>query len=231
MNEKIHRGYVYIIINTINNKKYIGSRRCSSLEEAEGDKYWGSGAVLKNAIKKHGIENFKKQILAFVDNAYELEEKILMSLDAANNSEFYNLKNSGAGGMKGYKASEETIQKLKSRKLSAETRQKISKSLTGIPGSSQKREKLRKVKLGTKLTSETIEKIKMAKIGFKPWNKGKKLQESQETKEKRILQLKKTWNEKKDYKPWNIGKKNSLETRKKMALAQRKRRVREKQKT
>ena len=42
--------YVYIITNKINGKKYIGSSRKSQIDE----NYYGSGKVIKNALKKYG---------------------------------------------------------------------------------------------------------------------------------------------------------------------------------
>lgn len=91
------RGYIYKITNTINGKFYIGSRRCETLAEAKQDNYFGSGVALYYAIRKYGKENFTKQIIAFVDNAYEYEETILQNIDAANNPKCYNIKNAGIG--------------------------------------------------------------------------------------------------------------------------------------
>ena len=50
--------YVYQITNLINNKKYIG-KHSGELN----DSYLGSGENVKNAIKKYGKENFRKDIL------------------------------------------------------------------------------------------------------------------------------------------------------------------------
>ena len=57
--------YVYLITNKINNKIYIGKRKHDNPEQ---DSYMGSGKIISLAIKKYGIDNFKKEILAVFDN-------------------------------------------------------------------------------------------------------------------------------------------------------------------
>ena len=59
---------VYCITNKINGKKYIGS------DSNNNPKYYGSGVYIKKAIKKHGKENFIKEILCEVDNVKLMKE-------------------------------------------------------------------------------------------------------------------------------------------------------------
>ena len=66
--------YFYKITNLINNHYYYGVHSTDNLN----DGYMGSGKRLGLAIKKYGIENFKKEIIKLCNNrdeAYELEEK------------------------------------------------------------------------------------------------------------------------------------------------------------
>ncbi len=51
--------YIYRITNLLDGKTYIGQHRYTS----QNDDYFGSGKYLRLAIKKHGRENFKKEIL------------------------------------------------------------------------------------------------------------------------------------------------------------------------
>ena len=67
--------YVYEITNLVNGMKYIGKRTWKC--EIENDGYMGSSDILRRAIKKYGINNFKKDII-FICNteeeAYKKEE-------------------------------------------------------------------------------------------------------------------------------------------------------------
>jgi len=96
---------VYKITNTINGKFYIGVHKTSD----PNDSYMGSGRAIKEAIEKHGIENFVKDIIHVTDDkqqAYELE-KTLTACFVENTN--YNMKLGGVGGftkeaaMRGFK--------------------------------------------------------------------------------------------------------------------------------
>ena len=60
---------IYKITNLINNKVYIGKTISDRLD------YFGSGIIIKNSIKKYGIENFKKEIIDETLSVKELNEK------------------------------------------------------------------------------------------------------------------------------------------------------------
>jgi hypothetical protein len=62
--------FIYKITNLLNNKYYIGRHATTNIN----DKYMGSGVGIKNAIKKYGVDNFSKEIIAFANSAEELWE-------------------------------------------------------------------------------------------------------------------------------------------------------------
>ncbi len=87
---------IYKITNKINGKSYIGKHKTKNLE----DGYMGSGKYLKRAIEKHGIENFRKEILFVYDNNEDASKKEaeLVNEDYLTNENSYNLKLGGDGG-------------------------------------------------------------------------------------------------------------------------------------
>lgn len=83
---------IYKITNTINDKYYIGMHKTTDLD----DGYMGSGKFLKRAIKKYGIQNFKKEILHLLNCEDDMrsKEKELVVVSEAT----YNLTPGGKGG-------------------------------------------------------------------------------------------------------------------------------------
>ena len=53
----ISYGQIYLSINLINGKRYIGQSKQNNPH------YYGSGSIIKMAIKKYGRKNFEKKIL------------------------------------------------------------------------------------------------------------------------------------------------------------------------
>ena len=179
--------YIYRITNLANGKTYIGQHKYKKLD----DFYMGSGVLIKRAIKKHGIENFKKEILysriQYRETADDMERFAIAKERAIGKAE-YNLANGGQGGNQGIKLSEETKQKISEKmkgnnnskgiKLSEETRKKISEAEKGKPGLKGKKNPM----WGRHHSEETRKKLSEAKIGEKNPNYGKSL--SEETRKK-----------------------------------------------
>jgi group I intron endonuclease len=86
---------IYKTTNLVNGKQYIGR------DAHNNPNYYGSGSLLKRAIRKYGKENFKKEILEWCENINHLIERErywLEYYDAGNDSMFYNLHNLSLGG-------------------------------------------------------------------------------------------------------------------------------------
>lgn len=87
---KIEKHYlVYQITNLINQKIYIGIHVTSDIN----DGYMGSGKYISNAINKHGVENFEKDILFDFDNPEEMiaKESELVDRDFIARKDVYNI--------------------------------------------------------------------------------------------------------------------------------------------
>lgn len=130
-------GYIYMTINLINNKKYIGKKKGKI-----DNWYLGSGIYLKRAINKYGKENFKKEIL---DICYSLEEQNqkekewIEKYNAVEDNMFYNIASGGDGG--------DIISNLsKSRKEALRQKHREKKgSLNSFYGRSHSKESIRRM--------------------------------------------------------------------------------------
>lgn len=90
-------GYIYITINNINNKKYIGMHKSAFIDK----RYIGSGKIIKQAIKLYGRNNFECKILDTAETRKELCEKEKFWIKKENAVEdpmFYNIASGGDGG-------------------------------------------------------------------------------------------------------------------------------------
>ena len=90
------RYIIYETTNLVNQKKYRGAHSTENID----DGYLGSGKLLKKAIKKYGVENFKREILHEFDSLesmYEAENSLVdkVWIEREDN---YNLKVGGEGG-------------------------------------------------------------------------------------------------------------------------------------
>lgn len=90
--EKQKYYFVYEITNKINGKTYIGCHETYNIDDC----YMGSGKLIKKAISKYGIENFKKVILSYHGTRDEMFLKERNIIDAKKPQ--YNLNIGGRGG-------------------------------------------------------------------------------------------------------------------------------------
>ena len=83
---------IYKVTNLINGKYYIGKHQTKNLD----DGYMGSGKLIRRAISKYGLENFKKEILFVFETEAEMNAKEAELVVVCDES--YNLCDGGKGG-------------------------------------------------------------------------------------------------------------------------------------
>jgi group I intron endonuclease len=86
---------IYKTTNLLNGKIYIGQDRNNNSD------YLGSGTLLKRAIKKYGLINFKKDIIEYCDSLKFLNEKEMFWIsyyNSTNRNIGYNIALGGSGG-------------------------------------------------------------------------------------------------------------------------------------
>lgn len=126
-------GYIYKIIHIPSGKFYIGQHKATEFDE----NYWGSGRIIKDYIKTHPIEEFKREVLCWCKTFEELQKKEKEYIKPHFGS---NLCMNRTTGGDACKFSEESIELLrkshkgqispqKGKHLSKETREKLSKAI------------------------------------------------------------------------------------------------------
>ena len=171
--------YLYRITNKVNGKIYVGVHKTRNLD----DGYMGSGKVIQAAIKKHGVENFQKEILETFENAAQMfeREKEVVTEEFLARDDVYNLRRGGTGGFDYINrnglgvmgVSKRDYQEIARKsvetrrnggyEVSAETRMLMSKN-NGM----KRPENALKVSMklsGRKLSSSHIEKIRASRLG------------------------------------------------------------------
>lgn len=99
-------GFIYIIINKINGKKYLGKKLLTKAayktvnkikkkirKESDWKDYYSSSDILLDDIEKIGKENFERIILHFCTNKTELnflEEELQYRFKVLKNENWYN---------------------------------------------------------------------------------------------------------------------------------------------
>lgn len=137
---------IYKVTNLISGKSYIG--------QYSGNKqdYYGSGKLIKRAIQKYGIENFKKEILEICSSKKQLDKREIFWIKKLNSKapNGYNLTDGGEGFRGNH---------------TEKTKQKISENHADFSGKNHPM-------FGKHISEE--HKRKLIKSRKKPfWNKGK----------------------------------------------------------
>lgn len=168
---------IYKITNLVNGKMYIGKHKTKNLD----DGYMGSGHLIKRAVQKYGVNNFRKEWLMFCEDEEEMNYMELVYVDETwvLRNDTYNLTLGGNGGLiegqhsprKGVHISDETRMKLRKanigKKHSYETKKKMSISHKGKHFSQEHNEKIRNWHIGRKASQELRDKLSKAHVGKK----------------------------------------------------------------
>jgi group I intron endonuclease len=154
-------GIIYLTINQINGKVYIGQTSIDSKS------YIGSGKAFLKAVKKYGKRNFTKTILRdSVEALSELnfwEDFYIKLFDSRNPTVGYNVRSGGKNS--GFKHTSESILKIKERsnqednKLRIRALQKVaSESRKGTHHSRESKLKMMTTKFGSSRSIEVCTK-------------------------------------------------------------------------
>jgi group I intron endonuclease len=143
------RWKIYKITNNINGKVYVGK------QSTNRKNYYGSGKLIKQAIKKYGIENFTKEIICEVIGDILGSETEIYWIQKLNGLKGYNLEIHGNGGQ----ISER--QKIMNR----ETVKNLWKDPNSVFNSIEYRERLSIASKNRVWSDETKEKIRQSKLG------------------------------------------------------------------
>jgi len=199
-------GVIYKISNSINDKVYYGQTKSSPPSHRWNRHKYSAKNHCKTpihcAMRKHGIENFKFEIICSCDTLEELNEKEIEIIFNSNSfcPKGYNVMKGGdnferteehkkkiGDSLRGKKKTAEHVENMKISKKgiglgipkSEEHKQKISKAHLGKkkPQTKEHIETRALLQRGTKRTPETIEKMKIAR---KEWWVRKKFSENLE---------------------------------------------------
>ena len=185
-------GYIYLIVNNINGKTYVGKRKLYNKNWNE-DGYMGSGHYLRRSQNKYGIENFEKFLITWTYSEEDACEKELFWIAEyrKRGKAEYNIADGGQGGLIGT-WTEERRKKLsesckghkawnKGKHFSEESCIKMSEAHKGKPScnkgkhfSDEAKKKMSEAHKGKKRSEEDKRKISESLKGHKAWTKGRK---------------------------------------------------------
>lgn len=141
-------GYVYITVNSVNHKMYIGQHKYVTTER----NYKGSGDVLLKAFEKYGKENFISEPIDWAENLEELNQKELYwtkYLHVLDTDDYYNLILGGGRSVSLYGSDNPMYGKHHTAITKAIISQKNKgRHRIGVPHTEETKQKLRELHLG-----------------------------------------------------------------------------------
>ena len=205
-----HFNCIYMFTNKINGKRYVGQtknfyKRYNSHIYSSYDKNSNRHNVpFHKAIRKYGIDNFQIDIL--IDNIQtkeemnELEKSLICFFNTlCKNNMGYNVAEGGESGNPFAGKTDDEMAKFRDecrernlgKKLSEETKKKISEKNKKMFFSEEHRRKINESKKGKKRQGEWIEKMAEKKRGSKHSEETRKKMSDSSSKKRKIIQLNK----------------------------------------
>jgi group I intron endonuclease len=178
---------IYKIRNTLNSKIYVGQDKNNNPD------YYGSGVLIKKAIKKYGKINFKKDILEECHTIDELNKREIYWIkyyNSTDNEIGYNLALGGLGSngvILDIKSRRKMSNSHKGKKLTEEHKKNIGIATKKRWSNKEYKKKLSNKFKNKKMSDESIKKRlktfnENIKNGWTSPLKGKKLTEEHKTK-------------------------------------------------
>lgn len=170
--------FIYKTTNLINRKIYIGQHITDNLEDnyigcgLDNPNYIAGTSIFQRAVKKYGFENFRREILEFVEKVEELSEREKFWIREHNSMNLeigYNMTKGGDGGDTfTNNPNKELIRKRFSeiqRNQSEETKKKRADSHRGMKRPEETGKKISIANKDRVITTETRLKISITLSG------------------------------------------------------------------
>lgn len=109
-------GYVYEIVNTVNGKTYVGSRKLS--RDKNWRQYLGSGKLVVQAVNKYGKSTMVKRFLGYAfhpEDLHVLEWKFIQEQKSKGLAQYNIFMGPGAGGDTFSKLNSKTLEEIRKR--------------------------------------------------------------------------------------------------------------------
>ena len=147
---------VYMHINKINSKKYIGITKQKPEKRWSHGNHYKSSPHFYSSIKKYRWDNFEHLILfenLNEEDAKNMEKQLIFEFNTLDNYYGYN-QTEGGEGCNGYKHTEKTKNKMseiaKQRIVSEETKEKMRNIMTGREFTDEWKQKISESHIGDK---------------------------------------------------------------------------------
>lgn len=146
-------GYIYLTTNLINGMKYIGQHSSKTFDKY----YYGSGKLIKQALKEFGADNFKCEVIEWCDSYEKLNEREIYWISfykADSRDDFYNLAYGGSNSKYALRGKNHPFfnknHSLESIEKMSKAKQGCKNPMYGRPQSEETKRKIGQAQIGEK---------------------------------------------------------------------------------